>query len=218
MKSPAFPGAISLTSIPADRQPMAHKILTAFAAAGFGKFQQAAALADAIVDSGLDAKAQGADGAVGLFQLSQSGFGAGHSLEALEDPDVNIGITILMAKKVPEFASANSLDEAVNVFVRRIIRPANIDVFVIKTLGVGNQLLQTSASPAEARSALFRALLSDDQGGRPYDPERVELMRQCWKELLNPAPQSVALWIIQSRNTESRAVADCINAKAFEKR
>jgi len=68
---------LSLSSIQIDRQPIAQKILDAFAAAGFGQFQQAAALANAIAESALDPNAQASsEAAFGLFQMSRRGLGA----------------------------------------------------------------------------------------------------------------------------------------------
>jgi hypothetical protein len=64
------------------------------------------------------------------------------------------------------------------------------------------------------RSDLFRALLSDPEGRRPFDPARVQLMRQCWNELLSPPPENFTTWLQQATDQNFAAVAACINAKA----
>ena len=68
--------------------------------------------------------------------------------------------------------------------------------------------------PTPGRSELFRALLSDDQGNRRFDPARRALMRQCWKELINPPPDNEAAWILTATDPTLQAVADCVNRKA----
>jgi hypothetical protein len=40
------------------------------------------------------------------------------------------------------------------------------------------------------------------------------LMRQCWKELINPPPDNEAAWILTAPDPTLQAVADCINKKA----
>jgi hypothetical protein len=68
------------------------------------------------------------------------------------------------------------------------------------------------------RSDLFRALLSDPEGRRPFDPARVKMMRECWTELqLTPAPTDIASWLQQGTNQSFTAVATCINHKAATK-
>jgi hypothetical protein len=120
---------LSLDSISLERRPVAQKILDAFAAAGFGQFQQVAALANAIAESGLDPNVHlsVAEDSWGLFLLNtQRGFGTGHSAEELRNPDVNIGIMVKEAQKNSAFAAATSLDAAVEIFVRQIERPKNV--------------------------------------------------------------------------------------------
>ncbi|MEK1854688.1 MAG: hypothetical protein AAAC48_23210, partial [Phyllobacterium sp.] len=120
------PRCLSLDSISLERRPVAQKILDAFAAAGFGQFQQVAALANAIAESGLDPNVHlsVAEDSWGLFLLNtQGGFGTGHSAEERRNPDVNIGIMVKEAQKNSAFAAATSLDAAVEIFVRQIERP-----------------------------------------------------------------------------------------------
>ena len=88
----------------------------------------------------------------------------------------------------------------------------------------GRASTRQSASPAmpstaftpttPARSELFRALLSDDQGSRRFDPARRAMMRQCRKELINPPPENEATWLLTATDPTLQAVADCINKKA----
>jgi hypothetical protein len=135
---------LSLTSIAPERRPIAQKILDAFAAAGFGQFQQVAALANAIAESGLDPNIRlTSEDSWGLFLLNTRTFGAGHTPDELKDPDINIGIIIQEAKKVPRFAAATSLDDAVDIFVRFIERPANVTGEVIRRQQIARQLLRS---------------------------------------------------------------------------
>jgi hypothetical protein len=88
----------------------------------------------------------------------------------------------------------------------------------------GRPSIRQSASPAmpstaftpttPARSELFRALLSDDQGSRRFDPARRALMRRCWRELINPPPDNEAAWLLTATDPTLQTVADCINKKA----
>jgi len=137
---------LSLTSISSEKRPIAQKILDAFAAAGFGQFQQVAALANAIAESGLNPNTgiAGVEDSWGLFMLSRRGGpGAAYKPEELTDPDVNIGIIVKEAKKSPSFASATSLDDAVDIFVRQIERPANPTSEVIRRQQIARQLLRS---------------------------------------------------------------------------
>jgi hypothetical protein len=138
-------GQVDLSSIPAQDRAIAQKILDAFAAAGFGVFQQVAALANAIRESNLKPNAHSPppEDSVGLFQLNRiAGLGRGHSAQSLEDPDTNIDIIIQEATKFPEFRGASSLDDAVAAFVRRVERPANMDTEIAKRQGIANGLMQ----------------------------------------------------------------------------
>lgn len=137
-------GPFQLGSISPARQPIAQKILDAFAVAGFGKFQQAAALANAIAESNLDPKAHAAVGedSWGLFQLNRNGgLGKGHNPDELIDPDRNIAIVLAEAKKYVEFSSAASLDVAVSAFVRDVERPKDPSGDIIKRLKIAQRLL-----------------------------------------------------------------------------
>jgi uncharacterized protein (TIGR02594 family) len=129
--------------IPAARGQFADLIVAEFAAAGYGKNQQIAALANAIAESRLDpaSHALGED-SVGLFQLRRiKGVGQNFSVEQLSDPKFNTELIIAEAKKVPLFASAETLEKAVDVFVRSVERPANKDAEVAKRTDIAHNLL-----------------------------------------------------------------------------
>jgi uncharacterized protein (TIGR02594 family) len=102
-------------------------ILKAFAAAGYGRVQQIAALANAIDESALDAnQVTMPENSVGLFQLRRfKGAGGNHSLEDLQNPDFNTQVIIAVAKKVPSFGKATDLHDAVEQFVRHVEIPAD---------------------------------------------------------------------------------------------
>jgi hypothetical protein len=134
------------SSIEPVRRPMAQRIINAFAAAGFGPIQQAAALANAKAESGLDPqiKSGGSERSFGLFQLNMDGgLGQGHSREQLTDPDFNISIIMKEAKKFPQFSNAGSLHDAVNIFVRKVERPADPEDEVAKRLKIAHSIAPT---------------------------------------------------------------------------
>jgi hypothetical protein len=135
-----------LSSIVRVQRPMAQRIINAFAAAGFGPIQQAAALANAKAESGLDPgiKSEGNERSFGLFQLNMDGgLGKGHSKEELIDPDTNISIIISESKKFPQFSNAVSLHDAVNIFVRKVERPAHPEEEVAKRLKIAHSIAPT---------------------------------------------------------------------------
>ncbi|UIJ84287.1 hypothetical protein [Rhizobium leguminosarum] len=135
---------LSLDSISPDKQPIAQKILDAFAEAKFGQFQQVAALANAIAESALDPKVGSDDDSWGLFLLNRNGgFGTGYTREQLQDPDTNIGIVVKEALKNQRFAAATSLDAAVDIFVRQIARPQNQTSEAIRRQQIARQLLRS---------------------------------------------------------------------------
>jgi len=130
---PGAAGAVTVdgitlpSKVKAANRPMAALILSAFAAAGFGRNQQIAALANAIEESALDpnAHAVGED-SVGLFQLRRiKGVGGNHSVAELKDPAFNTQLIIAEAKGVAFFAKATNLRDAVDLFVRFVERPAD---------------------------------------------------------------------------------------------
>jgi uncharacterized protein (TIGR02594 family) len=145
--APATPpavGAIKLDSVPQAGRAMAQHIVDAFAQAGFGTFQQATALANAIAESGLDPNAHAIVGedSVGLFQLNRNGgLGTGHSVSELMDPDANIAIIVAQAKTVRDFVSASSLSAAMDAFVTDIERPRDAQGEIAKRLQIAEGLL-----------------------------------------------------------------------------
>lgn len=137
---------IKLDSIPAgEKRDLAKMILAAFAAAGYGKAQQAAALANAIAESNLNPKIVNStppEHSVGLFQLNiNGGVGAGHTEAELKDPAKNIDLIVRKANTVPEFKTAPDLHTAVSIFVRKIEQPANQPGEIIKRLAIAQKLV-----------------------------------------------------------------------------
>jgi uncharacterized protein (TIGR02594 family) len=108
-----------------ENRPNADVILKAFAAAGYARDQQIAALANAIDESELDARAHAlGEDSVGLFQLRRiKGVGGNNTVEALMDPVLNTQLIIAEAKKFPLFGTAPDLRDAVDKFVRLVERP-----------------------------------------------------------------------------------------------
>jgi hypothetical protein len=131
--------------VPAGREEIAKLITSQFQAAGYGPIQQIAAVANAIAESALNPKAEvnnALEHSVGLFQLNiTSGLGHGHSAASLKDPVKNIGIIIAEAKKFDAFKNATSLFDAVDVFVRKVEKPANPDAQVKKRVKIAQSLL-----------------------------------------------------------------------------
>jgi hypothetical protein len=114
--------------VPASRKEVAKQIVAAFAAAGFGVVQQVTALANAIRESGLDPAIESPlpERSFGLFQLNiNGGLGTGFPPDQLKQAAFNINVIVTEAKKIPAFATATSLAEAMTIFVKQIERPAN---------------------------------------------------------------------------------------------
>jgi len=123
---------------------MAGLIVNQFGEAGFGKFQQAAALANAIAESNLNpnAHAGGAEDSWGLFQLNRNGgLGTPYSSAQLIDPSTNIQIIISEVRKYPLFAAATTISDAVSVFVQKVERPANPSGEIVRRLKIAQSLL-----------------------------------------------------------------------------
>jgi uncharacterized protein (TIGR02594 family) len=122
-------------------------IASMFGAAGYTTpVQQAAAIANAIRESGLDpmqVTTTARESSVGLFQCNQrGGLGAGRSVAQLQDPKTNIQIILSAVASVPKFKNATNVRDAVDAFVRYVERPARTDVEVNKRITVAQQLLQ----------------------------------------------------------------------------
>jgi hypothetical protein len=120
---------INFAGVPAGREDMAKLIVSKFRDAGYGSIQQIAALANAIAESKLDPISVNNVGehSVGLFQLNMngSGLGAHHTEAELMIAATNIDIVINEAKKFDAFKTATSLFDAVDVFVRKVEKPAH---------------------------------------------------------------------------------------------
>lgn len=139
---------ITLTSIAAGtKRDNAKKIIAAFAAAGYGKVHQVAAVANAIAESNLNADAVNntpPEHSVGLFQLNiNGGVGSGHTEAELKNPDKNIDLIIRKANTVAAFKAATDLHDAVAIFVRKIEQPANQAGEIIKRFGIAQKLVQS---------------------------------------------------------------------------
>ncbi|MEM6462121.1 MAG: phage tail tip lysozyme [Pseudomonadota bacterium] len=131
-----------LTGYSGAQTAIANRIATKFAAAGFGPVQQIAAVSVAIHESTLNPEAvnRGCN-CYGLFQMNRSGgLGKGHAVSDLTNADYNIRLIIKEAKRFPRFGSANSLDSAVDAFVRQVTRPANKSKVVRATLRTARKL------------------------------------------------------------------------------
>lgn len=111
----------------AAQTSMANRIASGFAQAGYGPPQQIAAISVAIRESTLNPKAHNRGcSCYGLFQMNRKGgLGKGHSVANLTDPDYNIALIIKETRRVPSFAAATTVDEAVRAFVRHVTRPAD---------------------------------------------------------------------------------------------
>ena len=121
-------------------------IASMFAAAGYTTaVHQAAAIANAVGESGLDprqATTTAKESSVGLFQCNQrGGLGAGRSVAQLQDPKTNIQIILTELSKVPKFKQATNVKDAVDAFVRFVERPADPDGDVKKRTVFAQQLL-----------------------------------------------------------------------------
>lgn len=130
--------------IAAGNRQFAGLILKAFAAAGYGRDQQIAALANAIGESNLNPEEHNTHGedSVGLFQLNRDGgVGTGHTVEQLKNPAFNTQLIIAEADRVPPFKNAKDLHTAVEVFVRRVERPADPAGQTVKRFKIAQALI-----------------------------------------------------------------------------
>jgi tail lysozyme len=125
------------------RRQFGDLIVARFAAAGYGKNQQIAAVANAIRESNLDPNAASTppERSFGLFQCNtRGGLGNGFTQAQLCQPETNIAIIIKEARRHPDFAAANSLQAAVEAFVRDIERPANPNAQITQRLSTAQKL------------------------------------------------------------------------------
>jgi len=131
--------------IPLKNRPFGDLIVARFAAAGYGRNQQIAAVANAINESGLNPNSStfppGPEHSFGLFQCNQhGGLGTGFTSEQLLDPETNIKIILREAKRFHDFKDAGTLEAAVEAFVRDIERPANASQQVTRRINTARKL------------------------------------------------------------------------------
>jgi Phage tail lysozyme len=146
------PIQLNLRSVDPKRLAIAQMIVSAFADAGFDDIHQAAALANAIRESGLiptkENIALPKEFSVGLFQMNMMGGGRGsHNTELeLKDPNINIGIVVKAAQNIRDqlgrnFRQAKTIEEAVGSFVRDFENPKNPQAEIALRLTTAKQLL-----------------------------------------------------------------------------
>jgi hypothetical protein len=124
-------------------------IIDKFAAAGFGKLQQAAAVANAIAESSLDAgqiTRSSREESVGLFQINRFGPpGSNFTIAALQDPGRNISVIIGKIGKgsvFRDFSAAQTLADAVGIFVDKVEIPANRAKEKANRLAIAQKLMR----------------------------------------------------------------------------
>lgn len=101
-----------------------------FRAAGYSATLVAAAIVNAIAESGLNPRAAGDGGwSIGLFQMNRkAGAGRGHSVQELEDPSSNARILLSVEKKALDKVEAAvkagaGVAEAAGLFAQYVERP-----------------------------------------------------------------------------------------------
>jgi hypothetical protein len=138
------PTQLDLSTISLSRADIAALIVSGFSQLSI--IHQAAALANAIAESGLNPTARnttGGEDSVGLFQLNRNGGeGTGHAVEELEDPIKNIDIVFSKVKNIGDFTTAQTLDDAVAAFVRKFERPNDPNTAITQRQAIGHRLLR----------------------------------------------------------------------------
>lgn len=69
------------------------------------------------------------------------GLGIGRTVEELMDAKTNINLNLTAAKKQPDFAGANRLEDAVRIFVRQIERPSNMEAAITQRIQIAKTLV-----------------------------------------------------------------------------
>jgi len=139
---------MAATGVPPDLWKFADMIVDRFTRAGFSRpVQLAAALANAIKESGLDPKikAKGTEQSFGLFQCNiNNGLGKGHTEEELKNPETNIGIIIkeCLKKAFPTFQNATTVEKAVEGFVLDIERPKDKKTAIDERTALAKKLMK----------------------------------------------------------------------------
>lgn len=136
------PAAFNPAAVKEGRAQIAAMIVDRFAGAGYPAIQQIAALSVAVVESGLDPAAKSSDeDSWGLFQLSRSnGFARGQSSTGLQDPETNIDLTLAEARRYPDFGAAATMNEALQIFIAKVMRPARTQEIAAKCSDVAKAL------------------------------------------------------------------------------
>jgi hypothetical protein len=145
-EAPADAGQLKLDWLPQQAQrDVAQRVANGLAEAGLGAMLQAAALANAFAESGLDPMAHNTHGedSVGLFQMNRNGgMGQGFSVEELQTVEVQVSILKgEITKTLKRFVAATSLDEAVFLFVRDFERPKDPNSETAKRIGLAHRFL-----------------------------------------------------------------------------
>jgi hypothetical protein len=116
---------LDLSTLPLQHIDMAELIATVFSP--LGVIQQAAALASAKEESGLDPHivSKPPEVSVGLFQFNTApgAAGAKFTVDQLKDPIFNAKQAFADAQRIPKFAEATTLDDAVKSFVEDFENP-----------------------------------------------------------------------------------------------
>jgi hypothetical protein len=142
LRGPVAVETLNLGRFNAQQQAAAKLILSRFAAAGLGRIQQITAVANAWKESSLNPSARTQTAREGLFQLNmRKGLGVGHSVTKLQDPAKNTDIIIGVCKRVPEFVSAQTLDDVVAAFVHFFEKPANQSAEIANRLQKAKSLM-----------------------------------------------------------------------------
>lgn len=140
-----LPSSLQLSSLTPAQRGVAEQVIALLGAGGFGVVQQAAALGNALAESGLNPKARALtdkEDSVGLFQLNRrGGEGSGRTVEELERIDVQCDVVLDRLRPRADFMNAVTLDVAVDVFVRKFERPADPDGQVPKRLALAKRFL-----------------------------------------------------------------------------
>ncbi len=145
----------SLPGYTGAQTAIANRIATRFAAAGYGRVQQIAAVSVAIRESTLNPKAHNRGcRCYGLFQLNRgNGLGTGHSVTDLIEPDYNIRLIIGEADRFQSFKNAGNVEAAITAFVRHVTRPANKSRVIRATIKTARMVERAALAAGPAASS-----------------------------------------------------------------
>ena len=131
------PADLDLAWLKEQQRVVAEEVCEWLAAGGLGRLQLAAALANAMGESSMNPNAHNThnEDSVGLFQLNRKGgAGVGRTVEDLKRIEVQCDIVLKAVRRLPDFMKAATLEQAVDVFVRKFERPANPTAAVEKRI------------------------------------------------------------------------------------